>query len=407
MPKRGTTLAKYIRLDPYSGASGDMLLGALVDLGVDPQQLRSMLEKLPLEGWKLGFQETKVGGLRAVRALVEVPHEHVHRHLSDIRDIAGDSGLPANVIRGGLQAFTALAEAEAAAHGTEVEKVHFHEVGAMDAILDIFGAFCCLSLLGVSKVYCSPVHIGSGTVECAHGVMPVPAPATARLLEGVPVVPTDEPGEMVTPTGAALLRSVVDDWDSLGAPGKIRASGFGAGSRDLQRANLLRAVMVETEERGLEPEGSCLEIRTVVDDMDQRLFPVVVKEVMAAGAVDCYACHTTGRKGRPGLEITVIAPPGSRADVLSALFGASTTIGARVQEVPRVELDRDTVRVAVAGGAVDVKLARLDGRVVSAEPEMECCRQLAGETGLPVKVILAAARGQAGKLYGKTAEEKD
>jgi hypothetical protein len=265
----------------------------------------------------------------------------------------------------------------------------------MDAILDIFGVFCCLHLLGVERVYSSTVHLGSGTVECAHGVIPVPAPATIRLLEGLPVVPTTEEGEMVTPTGAALLRAMVEDWESLGGPGTVLASGMGAGTRQLQRANLLRAVLFEGDGAGSDDGGSCLEVRAVVDDMDPRLFPVVVDGVMEAGAVDCYACPTTGRKGRPGLEITVLSPLGCRDEVLRALVRSSTTIGVRISEVPRVELSREVVRVEAAGGEVDVKLARYGGRVVSAEPEFECCRELASETGLPVKVVLAEARGKA------------
>ncbi len=371
------------------------MLGALLDLGADIGSLRGMLSRLSLEGWGIEPEQVRMGGMRAIRANVRVPHEHVHRHLSDIREIVEGSGLPEDIVSGGMRAFTLLAEAEAAAHGMGLEEVHFHEVGAMDAILDIFGSFCCLHLLEVGRVYSSAVHIGSGTVECAHGVIPVPAPATARLLEGVPVVPTSEQGEMVTPTGAALLRAMVDDWNSLGGPGRILDSGVGAGTRQLSRANLLRAVLVEAADSAADGETSCLEIRAVVDDMDPRLFPVVVEAAMEAGAVDCYASPTTGRKGRPGLEITVLCPLECREEVLQALFAVSTTIGVRIAEVPRVELEREMRRVEVAGGAVDVKLALRGGRVVSAEPEFECCRELALEAGLPVKAVLAEARGKA------------
>ena len=397
---------RYLRFDPYSGASGNMMLGALLDMGAGPDALRKMLSRLALEGWEIEPEQVRMGGMRATRANVRIPHEHVHRHLSDIREIVADSGLPDDVVSGGMRAFTLLAEAEAAAHGMEVEEVHFHEVGAMDAILDIFGSFCCLHLLEVDRVYSSAVHIGSGTVECAHGVIPIPAPATARLLEGLPVVPTSEEAEMVTPTGAALLQAMVEDWDSLGGPGRILASGVGAGTRELSRANLLRGVLFEESESVAEEEAACLEIRAVVDDMDPRLFPVVVDAVMDAGAVDCYACPTTGRKGRPGLEITVLCSMSCRDAVLRALVGSSTTIGVRVSEVPRVELEREMRRVEVAGGAVDVKLARYGGRVVSAEPEFECCRELASETGLPVKVVLAEARGRAREAFMISDEEK-
>jgi hypothetical protein len=376
-----------------------MIMGSLLDLGVELGELREMLQHLPFEGWSIDAEAVTVGGMRATKAVVRIPREHEHRHLSDIRDIARGSGLPDCVSERGLAAFTRLAAAEAAAHGMDIEEVHFHEVGAMDAILDIFGVFCCLSLLGVEKVYSSPVRIGSGTVECAHGVMPVPAPATARLLEGVPVVPTSEDGEMVTPTGAALLTEMVDDWGLTGVPGRVLASGLGVGSRKLARANLLRVMLVESDDEVSCADANCVEVRTVVDDMDPRMFPELVERVMEAGAVDCYACHTTGRKGRPGLEITVLAGQGARNRVLEALFRCSTTIGARVSVVPRVELDREIVRLDLMGGAVDVKLARLDGSVVSAEPELECCRRLAEEEGLPLKVVMAEARGAARRKY--------
>jgi len=374
-----------------------MILGALLDNGLSLEELVAGLRVLPLSGWDIVASKVMRGGLSGTHVEVIIPHEHVHRHLSDIVALIEPSSLHPWVKQKALSAFSLLASAEASVHGIDVEKVHFHEVGAMDAIIDIVGSCLGLHLLGVHDVYSSSVAVGTGTVECAHGIMPVPAPATSRLLQGVPVVPTSEPSELTTPTGAAVLTALVESWDAPPAYVGV-SSGMGAGSREGKtRANLLRLIIGLS---AVADEGnSCLMIEAVIDDLDPRIWPVLNAGILAAGAFDCYARNCLGKKGRPAMELVVHLPESVRESVLSVVFAHSSTLGVRISDVERVVLQREFKQVSTRYGDVTIKLGYFSDRVVSAEPEFEECVALADAAGVPVKVVLQSARGVAAELF--------
>ena len=399
---------RYIRFDPVSGIAGNMILGALTDAGVSTDDLREDLSALDLTGWSMTEERVSRGGIdcnliQVVRDEVEQPA----RHLSQIERIIGEAHTLDEWVRtGSIEVFRRLAVAEARAHGIDPQDVHFHEVGAVDALIDVVGTFCALYRLGVRGFLSGPVGIGSGTVQCAHGVLPVPAPATAELLREVPVAELPEAGpvELTTPTGAAILVSLVEDWGGRLPTGRLVASGMGAGSRDNPGfPNLLRVLIVH-EEDGVSSSGTesdrTTELRTVVDDLDSRTWPDLSRRLLDAGAIDCYTLAGTGRKGRPCLEIVVLAEPANTGGVSRVLFEESTTIGLRVRETARAVLPRESVEVATSLGTVRVKLAFLDGKVISAEPELEDCSRLAAEAGASLRALLREARQIAAVYIG-------
>ena len=374
-----------------------MILGALLDNGLSLEELVTGLRVLPLTGWDIVASKVIRGGLSGTHVEVVIPHENVHRHLSDIVALIEPSSLHPWVKEKALSAFHLLASAEAAVHGIGVEEVHFHEVGAMDAIIDIVGSCLGMHLLGVEAVYSAAVAVGTGTVQCAHGILPLPAPATSRLLQGVPVVPTSEPSELTTPTGAAVLTALVECWDAPPAYVGI-SSGMGAGTREGKtRANLLRLIIGSSAVA--DGGNSCIMIEAVIDDLDPRIWPVLNAGILSAGAFDCYARNCLGKKGRPALELVVHLPESARESVLSVVFAHSSTLGVRISDVERVVLQREFKKVGTRYGDVTVKLGYFSDRVVSAEPEFEECVALADAAGVPVKVVLQSARGVAAELF--------
>ncbi len=388
---------KIAVFNPVSGVSGNMILGALIDNGLEVEDLVEGLKKLPVSGWSIEAKKVLRGGLQGTHVEVTVPHEHVHRHLSDIKSIIEPSALDPWVKEKALKVFQRLAEAEAESHGIGVNEVHFHEVGAMDAIIDVVGSCLGLHLLGIEAVYSSAVSVGTGTVDCAHGTLPLPAPATARLLKGVPVVQTDEPGELTTPTGAAVLTALVESW---GTPPVYRGltNGMGAGTREGKtRANLLRLIIAETSDDY--SNSSCIKIEAVIDDMDPRIWPVLNDRILQAGALDCYARQCLGKKGRLAMELVVHLAENRTDAVLDVVFTQSSTLGVRISSEKRVVLTREFKKAVTGYGEVSVKLGYYKNRLVSAEPEFEDCAALAEAAGVPVKVVLQEARGKAAELF--------
>jgi hypothetical protein len=378
-------------IDAWSGASGDMFLGALVDAGVDPGRIRSGLAGLP-GGWDLRSEVTTRAGLSGTAVTVAFGESHTHRDLSGILEIIAGAGLPPAVAGRSARAFELLAAAEARVHGIPVQEVHFHEVGAVDAMVDIAGTFLGFAELGVESVWCPAAATGWGTVSCAHGELPVPAPATAVLVEGIPVVSGPGPGELLTPTGAAILRVLVTHW-SPPPPAVWRMSGCGAGKADPETPNLLRIRVGETAS-GEAGSEILLELATVIDDMDPRLFPQLQEAVMKAGALDCYALQGIGRKGRPALEAVVLCAASAREGVEKAVFHNSTTLGIRARLVERISLDRSIRTVTTPWGDVRIKEAYYQGRLCSATPEYSDCMEIARAAGVPVRVVLDSARAQ-------------
>ncbi len=387
---------KLLRFDSVGGASGNMLLGALIGLGVDRDRLTDLLRTLPIEGFSLEISELSRFGQSGLHVEVAVADEHhPHRGLSDIRTIIGQGQLGERTRALALATFQRLAEAEASVHGTTPEAVHFHEVGAMDAIVDIVGACACLELLGIDAVQCSALPVGTGTVKAAHGILPLPVPATAILLKDVPVTPTELPFELVTPTGAALLTTWLDLLPApMGEGGAIRAVATGFGTRELpDRPNALRAMILEGDGAKASDPGSdgCRVLECNVDDMSPELVGSLYERLRAAGALDVFTTPVQMKKQRPGVLLTVLCSESQREALLEIIFTESTTFGVREYPVSRSILERELVPVETPYGTVKVKVGRWKGRVVTRAPEYEDCVAAARTHGVPVKVVYEVA----------------
>ena len=380
-----------------SGASGDMLLGALLDAGAPLETIQSAVDAVGTERVRLETVPAVRGGLAATQLRVHVATSPVVRTWANVRGLLEAADLVEPVRSMALEVFARLARAEGAAHRTSAEQVHFHEVGALDAIADIVGVSAALHALGVTAAVSTPVAVGYGTVHTAHGVVPVPVPAVVALLTeaGAPVLSGDEPYELCTPTGAALLASTVTAWGGLPA-GRIVGSGTGAGSRELaSRPNVLRVLLVDPSAPAEQPAGGQgeaeLVMETNVDDLDPRLWPAVLSGLLAAGADDAWLTPVLMKKGRPAHTLSALVPPHAADAVRRAVFEQTSAIGLREHLVGKRALQRGWVSVRVGDDEVRVKTASLDGVVVNAQPEFQDVAAVAERTGRPVKVVLAQA----------------
>ncbi|HEY5185708.1 MAG TPA: nickel pincer cofactor biosynthesis protein LarC [Actinomycetes bacterium] len=378
-----------------SGASGDMLLGALLDAGAPLDAVQSALDAVGVEPIEVTVRTVQRGGLAAAKADVRAAEAARARTWADVRRLLAAAALPEQVRGRALDVFSRLAAAEARAHRIPADDVHFHEVGALDAIADIVGVSAALHALGVTTAACQGVALGSGTVRAAHGVLPVPAPAVAELLAevGAPVWSGPADVELCTPTGAALLASVVTHWGPT-PPGRIRSRGYGAGERELDGTpNLLGVLLLEP--MGAPEEGADgptqLVLAANVDDLDPRIWPVVLTRLLDAGAADAWITPIVMKKGRPAHTVTVLVDPAAAEAVRRVLFTETSTIGLREHEVTKRALQRHVVTVRVLGHPVRVKVAELHGEEVNAQPEFEDVAAAAEATGRPVKAVLAAA----------------
>jgi uncharacterized protein (TIGR00299 family) protein len=391
--------------DCFSGISGNMILGALVDAGLDVERLTAELAHLPISGYALRTEEVRRRGLRGTYVEVEVSEKGVERHLHQIEEIIDGSDLPKAVKSRSQAIFRRLAEAEARVHGMPIDHVHFHEVGAMDAIVDVVGAAVGLWLLGIKRVYASPVHVGCGTVTCAHGTLPVPAPATQELLRGVPIYGRDVEVELVTPTGAAILTTLVEEFGGA-PPMQVQQVGYGAGSRDLPLPNLLRVSIGETTEEveGYE-EDVVTVIETNIDDMNPQLFEHVMDRLFDAGALDVFLTPIQMKGSRPGVQLTVLLTEERVADALGVLFAETTTIGVRTYPMRRWKLGRERIVVETRYGPIGAKVARRGAAVMNVAPEYRECQRAAEERGVPLKEVyqaaLEAARTHVGRARNK------
>jgi pyridinium-3,5-bisthiocarboxylic acid mononucleotide nickel chelatase len=375
-------------LDCPCGLAGDMILGALLDAGCKLERLQEVIARLSLPGVTLAAQTVTRAGFAATQARVNIEQDRQHhRHLSDILAIIAGAGLAAGVAERARRVFEHLAQAEAEAHGIPIEKVHFHEVGAADAIVDIVGACAGLEILGVQRLLCSPIPTGSGTVTCAHGVLPVPAPATARLLRGVPILGGDVEAELTTPTGAALATTLADAYGPLPEM-KLEALGCGAGTRDfLQRANVLRLFVGETADSDACDRDAVCVLEAQLDDCPGQNVAYAASRALEAGALDAYIVPIIMKKGRPGQLLTVLCRPEDAPKLEQLLFAETSTFGVRRQEARRCKLIRRRVTVETQYGPVAVKVGRGEAGVERAWPEYEDCAAAARKTGLPLERI--------------------
>ncbi len=368
-----------------------MILGALISAGVEPQVLIGQLELLTVSGWQLDFEKVNRSGISATYARVHTVHEHAHRHLSDILQIIHDSRLADAVKDRAARIFSLLAEAEARVHNQPIEQIHFHEVGALDAIIDVCGAAIGFELLGIERFVSSPLRVGSGMTEMAHGRFPIPPPAVAELLKGKPIYAGNLEGEFVTPTGAAIISAVCDSFGPL-PPMTVAAAGYGAGSRDHQSfPNALRIFVGETID-ATSTDETLLMIETNIDDISPQVAAYAMDRAFEMGALDCYLTHTQMKKNRPGLLLSILCRPDEREKFLQMIFAETTTIGARSYEVSRRALARETVRVETQFGPIDVKVAHTNNGAVNAMPEFEQCRAAARNAGVPLREVQEAAR---------------
>lgn len=377
-------------LDCAAGIAGDMLLGALLDAGLDADLLRNEIAKLKLEGVELTAEKCVRRGITGTDFQVKVAHDHAHRRLSTIEKIIDGSELGSAVKERAKAIFRRLGEAEARVHGIPIEKVHFHEVGAIDAIVDIVGAAIGLEALGVGRVVCSPLNLGSGTAKAAHGVMPVPAPATASLVKGLPTYSDGPAVELTTPTGAAIAATVAESFGKMPAM-TIDAVGYGAGDRDFpDRANMLRVLIGEAAAATEATEVWVIEAN--IDDMSPEIAGYARERLLAEGALDVVLTPVFMKKDRPGYTLSVIAKPEDRTRLGDVVFAETTTLGVRAYPAQRRVLERESIEVETPYGPVRVKVGREGSRVLNAAPELEDAKKLAQDKNVPLKEVLEAAR---------------
>jgi len=382
---------RTLYFDCFAGASGDMILGAMIAAGVDKDVLHEHLSRLNVAGFDIKFETVTRSGLSATYARVETAHEHEHRHLSDIKKIIENSGVADRAKALSIEIFTRLAAAEARVHNEPVEHVHFHEVGALDAIVDIVGAAICFDLLKIDRFVSSPLHVGSGTIEMAHGRFPVPPPAVAELLQGVPFYSTEIVGELLTPTGAAIITTVCKEFGPIPQM-TTEALGYGAGTRQYKDfPNVLRVLLGETEADAANDERLWM-IETNIDDMSPQLLGHVMDRAFELGALDCYFTPVQMKKNRPGVLLSLLCARDHKEPLTNLLFTETTTLGVRSYEVERRALRRSVTRIETAYGPIGVKVAHLNGHVVNEMPEFEDVRAAATKAGVPLKVVEEAVR---------------
>ena len=391
---RGGKLMKVAYFDCFSGASGDMILGAMLDAGLDFEHLEHELAKLHLSHYALRRQEVLKAGIKGTQLVVDVDqshHRHSHRHLDDIVEIIHGSSLGENIKSRSVQVFRRLAEAEASVHNEPVDHVHFHEVGAVDAIIDIVGAVVGLAALGIETVYCSPLHVGAGTVECEHGILPVPAPATAQILKGTPFYSTGIIGELLTPTGAAILTTVASDFGPM-RPMAVDRIGYGAGTRELDIPNMLRIFFGELDgvQAACKTEQVAV-LETSIDDMSPQVYEYVMTGARDLGASEVFLSPVQMKKNRPGTLLTVICKPDLARLVAEFLLKETTSIGLRWKFEYMLRVPTEMLEIPTRYGMIRCKVAKMGDTNINATPEYADCKRIALEQGVPLKNVMLMA----------------
>jgi uncharacterized protein (TIGR00299 family) protein len=396
---KARTFMRFAYFDCFNGASGDMILGGLIDAGLSLDGLRQKLAGLNLPGYTIKAEKVRKQGFAATQFHVDIDPgvDKPHRHLSHIRAILEAATLSTAVKARAALVFERLAEAEARAHGTTIEKVHFHEVGAIDAIVDVVGACIGLEDLGVERVACSPIPVGSGVIQCEHGEMPIPAPATAILLEKVPIAASVEPGELTTPTGAAILTSVSNAFGPMPSM-TLEAVGCGAGRRDgTTRPNILRVMLGRSTDvdlhAGLDDEGDeVVVLEANIDDSTAETIGHACERMLSAGALDVYCTPIVMKKNRPAVKVTILCHPQTAEALEEMLFLETPTFGIRQHRAVRRKLHREQVTVQTRYGPIRMKVGRRGGKVMTVSPEYEDCRAAALDSEAPLRQVMDAAR---------------
>ena len=385
---------KVAYFECFAGASGDMILGSLMDAGLDVEQLKKELGKLHLTHYDLGAKQVAKGGMGGTQALVSVDedhHSHHHRHLHHIEEIIEKSDLEKSVKQKGIEIFRRLAEAEAKVHRTDIEQIHFHEVGAMDAIIDVMGAVAGLAQMGVERIYCSPLHVGTGTVKCAHGTLPVPAPATTELVKGKPIYSDGVWGELLTPTGAAILTTLSSGFGPM--PNMtLEKIGYGAGVAERSIPNLLRVVIGEDgdELKDYRMEQVAV-VETNIDDMNLQMYDYLIEKIMEMGALDVFLTPLQMKKNRPGTLLTIICLPEMVEDFSDFLLNETTSIGLRWRVDNRIKTGGTVKEIQTKWGIIKFKVAKAGNGIKNVSPDYEDCKRLALEKDIPLKAVMKEA----------------
>lgn len=382
---------RTLHFDCFSGISGDMTLAALLDAGVDVDAVREGLASLGLP-IRVDVAKVRKGGFAATQVTIDAPEEHVHRHLPDVEEILQRGRLTSSQRELALRIFRRLAEAEATAHGMPLDKVHFHEVGALDSIADIAGVAIALDLLGAKHITSRSVPTGNGMVKCAHGLMPIPAPGTAALLQGVPLAPSSIKAELTTPTGAAILTTVVQEWieQPVMTPERI---GHGAGQRDfLEQPNLLRVFVGEIKETASAERDRVWMLETNLDDVPAEVIGYCFDQLFASGALDVFSTPIQMKKNRPGVLLSVLAPESALSVLEAILFRETETFGIRRYAVERSKLQREAVTVETPWGPIRGKRGWREGGASVFTPEYEDCARVARQQGIALREVYTAVR---------------
>ncbi|MBC8414407.1 nickel pincer cofactor biosynthesis protein LarC [bacterium] len=379
--------------DCSSGISGDMILGALLDSGVPLAVLEKELSRLKLEGYELSVSEVSRAGMRALKADVLISEagdaSHKARRWKDVKELIEASTLPPHIKKSGLDIFRRLFKAEAIVHGGEYTTVHLHELGAVDCMVDIFGTLIGLDILGIKEVYASGINLGSGTVKTAHGLLPVPAPATVELLRGVPVYISDVPRELTTPTGAVLISSIASGFGAM--PEMIlKKVGVGAGGAELKdRPNILRIFTGELDKHYTGPSDDVVVVETNIDDMNPQIYQYVMDRLFDAGALDVFITQGIMKKGRPGIMITVLCQEGDKPEVIRTLMTETTSIGVRFYKADRQILKRTIKPQKTCYGTIRFKEVELPDGSIRSSAEYDDCREVAERLGIPLRSVIS------------------
>ena len=393
-------MGSAIYLDCFSGISGNMFLGALLDAGVPLPYFKSELAKLNISGYELVAEEVTKKGIRATYMEVKTKTWfQPSRNLNDILTLLAESSLPDRVTMNAKNTFCRLADAEAKVHGVPVAQIHFHEVGAVDAIVDVVGTMIGLEYLGVQTVMSSGLHVGSGFVKCSHGRMPVPAPATAELIAGYPFYSTDIVGELVTPTGAALVTTLAKSFGPM--PKSFRADrvAYGAGSKDLEIPNVLRLYMGEKLTDDIRNGTQIIE--TNIDDLNPQIYSYLMEKLFAYGVGDVYLTPVIMKKGRPGTKLSITALGSQVQDVVDIILRETSSLGIKVYPCEAIHAERDVLAVLTRWGEVRLKIGKQNGEIINVAPEYEDCKAIAGKFGVALKAVIAEAMRNAPGLYDR------
>lgn len=383
---------KIAYFDCFSGISGDMILGALLDAGLELSVLEEELKKVQVSGYELSLKDVQKKGIRGKKLDVIIHNEKAFPRLEQIISLIDSSSLDHDIKEKCVKVFSKLADVEAKVHGSG--HAHFHELGDLDSIVDIIGGIAGIKRLGIEKVYSSRIPLGNGFIKCSHGILPVPAPATIELLKGIPLYKTDIEGELVTPTGAAIISTLSSGFGVM-PDMNIKSIGYGAGTSEYSIPNLLRIFIGETFKDELEGEiETVMTIETNIDDMNPQVYEYLIDKLLQAGALDVYLTPVIMKKSRPGTLLSIICSGDKFHSLARIIFDETTTLGVRFNEIKRNKLDREVMRLSTSMGDVNFKISKLKDRIINIVPEYEDCRKIALEKSIPINIVMDTLKNE-------------